>query len=99
MRIAPAEAQIITETASAVFGKRVAVWLFGSRADDAKRGGDIDLYVELPPEDYTYAKKVRFWCELVNHLGDQKIDIVINKTGASPHLPIHDVAKSKGVRL
>ena len=39
MRIAAAEAQVIAETASAVFGKRAAVWLFGSRTDDAKKGG------------------------------------------------------------
>lgn len=64
-----------------------------------KKGGDIDLHIELPPEDYGYARKVRFWCELVKQLGDQKIDIVINKTGASPHLPIHDVARTKGIRL
>ena len=83
MRIAPSEAKAIKETANAVFGERAAVWPFGSRADDAKRGGDIDLYVELPPEDYDYAKKVRFWCELVKYLGDQRIDIVINKTGLS----------------
>ena len=99
MRIAPFEAQAIKEAAHTVFGKRVAVWLFGSRVDDAKKGGDIDLYVELPPEDYDYTKKVRFWCELVKNLGDQKIDIVINKIGSSPHLPIHDVARAKGIRL
>ena len=99
MRIAPSEAKAIKETASAVFGERAAVWLFGSRADDALKGGDIDLYIELPPEDYVYAKKLHFWCELVKRLGDQKIDIVINKIGASPHLPIHDVARSKGIRL
>ena len=99
MRIAPSEAKIIKETASAVFGARAAMWLFGSRVDDAKKGGDIDLYIELPAEDYTYAKKVRFWCDLITRLGDQKIDIIINKTGTSPHLPIHDVAKTKGIRL
>ena len=99
MRIAPAEAKLIKETASAVFGARAAVWLFGSRADNAKKGGDIDLYVELPPEDYDYAKKVHFWCELVKNLGEKKIDIVINKVGTSPHLPIHDVARNKGIRL
>ncbi len=59
------------------------MWLFGSRPDDATKGGDIDLYIELPVEDYVYAKKLRFWCELVKRLGDQKIDIVINKIGVS----------------
>ncbi len=99
MRITSSEAKAIKETASAVFGEQAAVWLFGSRANDALKGGDIDLYIELPSEDYVYAKKLRFWCELVKRLGDQKIDIVINKTGVSPHLPIHDVARSKGIRL
>jgi len=99
MRIKSTEAQVIKETAVAVFGVRAAVWLFGSRADDAKKGGDIDLYVELPAEDYNYGKKVRFWCDLVKCLGDQKIDIVINKIGVSPPLPIYDIARTKGVRL
>jgi predicted nucleotidyltransferase len=99
MRIAASEANAIKETASAVFGERAAVWLFGSRTDDALKGGDIDLYIELPVEDYAYAKKLRFWGELIKQLGDQKIDIVINKIGASPHLPIHDAARSKGIRL
>jgi len=57
------------------------------------------LYIELPPEDYIYAKKLRFWCELIKQLGDQKIDVVINKIGVSPHLPIHEVARAKGIRL
>jgi len=99
MRIAPYEALAIKETAKTVFGERAAVWLFGSRADDALKGGDIDLYIELPPEDYGYSKKLRFWCELIKQLGDQKIDVVINKIGVSPHLPIFDVARSKGIRL
>lgn len=99
MRIAATDAKVIKETADAVFGARAAVWLFGSRADDAKKGGDIDLYVELPPEDYSYGKKVRFWCDLIKCLGDQKIDIVINKIGISPPLPIYDIARNKGIRL
>ena len=99
MRLKPSEVTAITETAREVFGERVAVWLFGSRADDAKRGGDIDLYVELPAGEYVYAQKVRFWCALVAKLGDQKIDIVVNKIGASCHLPIYDEARLKGVRL
>lgn len=99
MRITSSEAKAIKETASAVFGEQAVVWLFGSRANDALKGGDIDLYIELPSEDYVYAKKLRFWCELIKRLGDQKIDVVINKIGASPHLPIHDVARSKGIRL
>ena len=41
MRIAQSEAKIIKEAASAVFGAHVAVWLFGSRAGDSKKGGAL----------------------------------------------------------
>lgn len=88
MRLTPFEIKTIKNTAHQVFGERVALWLFGSRVDDSQRGGDIDLYIELPAEDYTYAKKLKFWCELVNYLGEQKIDIVINRLGAAQYLPI-----------
>jgi len=60
------------------------VWLYGLHADDGLKGGDIDLYVEWPL-DYIYAKKLNV--------------LMINKIGASPHLPIHDTARSQGIRL
>jgi predicted nucleotidyltransferase len=30
-----------------IFGQNTQIYLFGSRTDDAKRGGDIDLYLEV----------------------------------------------------
>ncbi|EGW20087.1 nucleotidyltransferase domain-containing protein [Methylobacter tundripaludum] len=99
MRIAPSAAQVIKETASTVFGKRVAVWLFGSRSDDVLKGVDIDLCIEIPPEDYAYAKKLRFGGELVKRFGGQKIDIVMNKIDALPRLPIYDALSAKEIRL
>lgn len=46
MRLTPKEAEIIRSAARQVLGAGARVYLFGSRADDAERGGDIDLYVE-----------------------------------------------------
>jgi hypothetical protein len=63
LRITSSEAKVIKETASVFLGRGRTM---------PKKGGDIDLYIEPPPEDYDYAKKVRFWCDLVKYLGDQK---------------------------
>jgi predicted nucleotidyltransferase len=54
------------------------VYLFGSRVDDSKRGGDIDLY--LTPTDHSnlFQKKIKFLASIKRELGDQKIDIVFN---------------------
>ena len=42
MRLTTDQIQAIRDAASSTFGDKAAVWLFGSRVDDAKKGGDID---------------------------------------------------------
>ncbi|MHB1896659.1 MAG: nucleotidyltransferase domain-containing protein, partial [Metallibacterium sp.] len=62
MRLTPEQAAIIRSAAAEVFGSDARVWLFGSRVDDSKRGGDIDLLIEtaqLPAVD-AFMRKVRF---------------------------------------
>ena len=46
MRISPAQRQSIVRATHQSFGEESSVCLFGSRADDSRRGGDVDLYVE-----------------------------------------------------
>jgi predicted nucleotidyltransferase len=46
MRLSAHERDVIREAAAEVFGPDVRVMLFGSRVDDSRRGGDIDLFVE-----------------------------------------------------
>ena len=48
MRPSPTEARLIRETAEAHFGTGTIVRLVGSRSDNARRCGDIDLQVNLP---------------------------------------------------
>ena len=43
MRLQPKEMQTILQVARRIYGETVKVYLFGSRLDDIKRGGDIDL--------------------------------------------------------
>jgi predicted nucleotidyltransferase len=52
------------------------LYLFGSRVDDTKKGGDIDLLVvsdELTKKDLRYLR-----IEFFKHFGEQKIDIILD---------------------
>ena len=56
------------------------IYLFGSRVDDTKRGGDIDLYL-VPSTRYDDERdrKKEFSIKLDEYIGEQKIDIVMAK--------------------
>ena len=54
-------------------GKDENVYLFGSRTDDAKKGADIDLYIEIASLDVVFDKKLSLLTELRKKLGDQKV--------------------------
>jgi len=46
VRLTPAQIEAILFSSQTVFGSDVDILLFGSRVDDAKRGGDIDLLIK-----------------------------------------------------
>ncbi len=96
MRLSPTERQTLHAASLRWFG--VPPRLFGSRVDDARRGGDIDLYIEvcLSPQD-AFERERRMAADLYRTLGDRKIDIVVN-TGRLD-LPIYRVAQEQGVWL
>ncbi len=100
MRLTPTQIDLIKQSAEQTFGPEASVWLFGSRVDDTRRGGDIDLYLELPPMDPEAQRKLetRFWVRLQRVLGERKIDIVSHRHGA-PLRPIDEQARSSGIRL
>jgi hypothetical protein len=82
------------------FGSQDQLWVFGSRADLAKKGGDLDLYVETQESDRgrIFQLKLNFLVELKNRIGDQKIDLVIKLPDAEESL-IFQEAREHGVRL
>lgn len=45
VRLSDWEVKAIKDIAEEVFGEGTRVFLFGSRTDPTKRGGDIDLYI------------------------------------------------------
>jgi len=98
VRLPPSHAKIIVDTATRQFGSGTSVWLFGSRVDDSRRGGDIDLLVEVQhPVANKPREAARFSAALQWHLGDQKIDVIIDD--GRHHQPIHTVARQQGKEL
>jgi predicted nucleotidyltransferase len=99
MRLTPAQISTIKSTATAVLGEGVQVTLFGSRVNDAAKGGDIDLLVETETPVANKPQAVgQIYVKLIRQLGDRKIDILI-KDPHSPAAAIFDMAKQHGVRL
>ncbi|MDR1142538.1 MAG: nucleotidyltransferase domain-containing protein, partial [Planctomycetaceae bacterium] len=58
MRISDTEKQIIIEAVKKT-DEEAALWLFGSRADDTKKGGDIDIAVLSPKIDLMKKIQIR----------------------------------------
>lgn len=52
------------------------VYLFGSRIDDAKRGGDIDLLIESNILTKQDLRKIRW--QFFGVFGEQKMDLVLD---------------------
>ena len=93
MRITETERNAIVRTL-ATADADAPVYLFGSRADDNARGGDIDLLVLSPKIDLL--RKLDVLAELHRLLGDQKIDLAIF---ADSSAPFARMAIESGMRL
>jgi predicted nucleotidyltransferase len=102
MRLKPEEISAIRDCVADVFGPNTPVWLFGSRADDRQRGGDIDLFLETTLDaDERLHRHFRLLGQLQQRLGEQKIDLVLadpNDPQDSGRLIVRE-AKANGLRL
>ncbi len=74
------------------------IYLFGSRIDDSRSGGDIDLYVLFEDKIVDGVKKrIDFLVMLKSLIGDQKIDVVL--ADESQNRLIDKIAKQEGILL
>ena len=102
MRLTEYQLKIIRRAVVNNFGETSKVYLFGSRVDDTKKGGDIDLFIEADfSQEELFNRKINFLTELQLNMGERKIDVVTyNSLTAGDTIPlIVEEALLNGVEL
>lgn len=98
VRLTAREIEAIKTTAREVFGADVIVRVFGSRLDDARRGGDIDLHVQLAQTSAPIDASARFRRLLEQRVGEREYDIIVAAHGQRPS-PVDSRAMVEGYML
>ncbi len=93
MRLKQFEVESITN-AIKTLDAHAQIYLFGSRTDDAKRGGDIDVLIIS--QTLSYNDKIKIVQRLYETLGEQKIHIIIAKDAKAPFVRL---ARDTGILL
>lgn len=100
MRISKVNISVIQKAFRKNFKPEDHLWIFGSRIDEKKSGGDLDLYIETHEQaSKAIQNKMAFVNDLWRSLGEQKIDVVLNLLRHPSSLPIHKIAKKTGVQI
>jgi predicted nucleotidyltransferase len=96
MRISPQQIDTIIQAARSIAGQDAQVWLFGSRLDDAARGGDLDLMLKLSePVNNPALLTAQLSARVSRAMQGRKVDVLINAPNPM-RLPIHELAFREG---
>jgi predicted nucleotidyltransferase len=95
MRISEHEKNAIIEAVK-IIDPGARIWLFGSRAFDEKRGGDIDIAIFSEIINNDVMQKMQVRRIICDRIGEQKIDIVTTNSGKEA---IFRLAVSEGIQL
>lgn len=101
MRISQQQAETLKRVAAEVFGSQAGLLVFGSRVEDARRGGDIDLYVTGFNQslEKTLDAELRFLVKAKQALGEQRIDVVFAPQPKQAPLPIQRMTEQTVIPL
>ena len=102
MRLTPDERTDIAAAAKAVLPPGTRVLLFGSRVDDLRRGGDVDLLVETPTDrspDEAVRLRGLFTAQLYSRLGERRIDVLVCARDQVDGRAVIAAARRDGVEL
>ena len=102
MRLTQDEQRSIAEAARSVLPAGSRVLLFGSRTDDARRGGDVDLLLETASA-LAAADSVRLCRQLMAQLywrlGERRIDMLVSVQGTSSSMRRQAERGSRAISL
>lgn len=99
MRLLPQQINAIKQHTHAIFGSQAVVRLFGSRLDNAAKGGDVDLYIDSPVALESPAVAItRLAVACTRAMSGRKVDVLLSAPGLLEQ-PIHRVARHEGVVL
>ncbi len=97
MRLDERYREAIVRVVSETCGPQARVRLFGSRLDDALRGDDVDLLVELPCEADDAAALQRQLCvKLLRALDGRPVDVLVVGP-QTRRQPVHERALREGL--
>jgi predicted nucleotidyltransferase len=96
MRLNPDQIQVIQSVVHKYAGSEAKAWLFGSRLDDSRRGGDVDLLVQSSPQ-IGLLQRARIKNQLELQLG-LPVD-VLSAANEGAFAPFVRIAMAQGVRL
>jgi|GEM_PF-240895 hypothetical protein len=97
MRITTLEKNLFIKLSRLHFGQTVHCYLFGSRVNDLKKGGDIDLYIEASTP-VNMQKKLNFLVDVEKQVTSRKVDLIVN-TPESGYRDIFTTARETGILL
>ncbi len=99
MRITEQQKQKIKQVVAALVDGDAKVILFGSRADDTKKGGDIDLLITLSQRvEHPAQLSAKISAQLIRQFHGRKVDVLLSAPNLMI-LPIHIIAQQKGITL
>lgn len=93
MRLTDTEVMAIREAVREV-DTQAQTYLFGSRTDDSKRGGDIDLLIVSGKMNAADRRRLKL--RLYDRIGEQKIDVVLAHDLSRPFVRL---ARKEGLLL
>jgi len=96
MRLTTEQIKTIVTTCRAFAGEGALVWLYGSRLDDTRHGGDIDLLIE-PQKSVNLLLRARIKTRLEQTLS-LPVDVMVKNPGV-PDNPFHSIALAQAKLL